>query len=114
MKKIEVSELTDNVFTTIGKEWMLVTAGTKDKFNMMTASWGCLGWLWNKPVAVMFIRPERYTHELIEQGEHRAGGCKGSARPRLHQPGRRSLPTLRQVSGNVPSGRIAVMQRIGI
>ena len=70
MKKIEVSELTDNVFTTIGKEWMLVTAGTKDKFNMMTASWGCLGWLWNKPVAVMFIRPERYTHELIEQGDN--------------------------------------------
>ena len=55
MKKIEVSELTDNVFTTIGKEWMLVTAGTKDKFNMMTASWGCLGWLWNKPVAVMIV-----------------------------------------------------------
>lgn len=66
MKKIEVSELNDNVFTTIGKEWMLVTAGTKDKFNMMTASWGCLGWLWNKPVAVMFVRPERYTHEFIE------------------------------------------------
>lgn len=70
MKKIEVSELTDNVFTTIGKEWMLVTAGTKDKYNMMTASWGCLGWLWNKPVAVMFVRPERYTHELIEQGDN--------------------------------------------
>lgn len=70
MKKIEVSELTDNVFTTIGKEWMLVTAGTKDNFNMMTASWGCLGWQWNKPVAVMFIRPERYTHELIEQGDN--------------------------------------------
>ena len=67
MKKIEISELNDNVFTTIGKEWMLVTAGTKDNFNMMTASWGCLGWLWNKPVAVMFIRPERYTHGLIEQ-----------------------------------------------
>ena len=67
MKKIEISELNDNVFTTIGKEWMLVTAGTKDNFNMMTASWGCLGWLWNKPVAVIFIRPERYTHGLIEQ-----------------------------------------------
>ena len=70
MKKIEVSELHDNVFTTIGKEWMLVTAGNKDKFNMMTASWGCLGWLWNKPVAVMFVRPERYTHEFIEQNEN--------------------------------------------
>ena len=70
MKKIEVSELNDNVFTTIGKEWMLVTAGTKEKFNMMTASWGCLGWLWNKPVAVVFVRPERYTHEFIEQSDN--------------------------------------------
>lgn len=66
MKKIEVSELNDNVFTTIGKEWMLVAAGNSEKFNMMTASWGCLGWLWNKPVAIVYIRPERYTHEFIE------------------------------------------------
>ena len=57
MEKINVKELNDNVFETIGKEWMLVCAGNKDKFNMMTASWGCLGWLWNKPVVVVFIRP---------------------------------------------------------
>ena len=40
MKKIEVKELKDNMFETISKEWMLVTAGTKDKFNTMTANWG--------------------------------------------------------------------------
>lgn len=48
---------------------MLVCAGNKDNYNMMTASWGCLGWLWNKPVAVVFIRPERHTHQLIEENE---------------------------------------------
>lgn len=69
MKKIDVKQLNDNVFTAIGKEWMLVTAGTKEQFNMMTASWGCIGWLWNKPVAVIFIRPERFTHPLIEANE---------------------------------------------
>ena len=37
MEKINVKELNDNVFETIGKEWMLVCAGNKDKFNMMTA-----------------------------------------------------------------------------
>lgn len=67
MNKISVSALKDNFFDVIGKEWMLVTAGNKDSFNMMTASWGCIGWLWNKPVAVIFIRPERYTHEFIEK-----------------------------------------------
>lgn len=70
MRKFDVKELNDNVFETIGKEWLLVTAGSKDKMNMMTASWGCLGWLWNKPVAVVFIRPERFTHELIEENEY--------------------------------------------
>lgn len=70
MEKFDVKTLNDNVFETIGKEWILVAAGNKDKFNMMTASWGCLGWLWNKPVAVIFIRPERYTHGLIEENEY--------------------------------------------
>ncbi len=69
MKKIDIKQLNDNVFETIGKEWMLVTAGTVDHHNTMTASWGCLGWLWNKPVAVAFIRPERFTHEFIEANE---------------------------------------------
>lgn len=49
---------------------MLVTAGTADKFNLMTASWGGIGWLWNKPVAFVFIRPERYTFEFSEQSDH--------------------------------------------
>lgn len=43
MEKIDVKALTDNVFRAIGTEWMLVTAGTSESFNTMTASWGCLG-----------------------------------------------------------------------
>lgn len=38
MKEINVSELKDNMFDAISKEWMLVTAGTQEKFNMMTAA----------------------------------------------------------------------------
>ena len=30
MKEINVSQLADNMIEAIGKEWMLVTAGTKD------------------------------------------------------------------------------------
>lgn len=70
MKQIDVKTLNENVFETIGKEWMLVTAGTTDKYNLMTASWGGLGWLWNRPVAFVFIRPERYTFEFAEQSEY--------------------------------------------
>lgn len=70
MKKIEVKTLNDNVFETISKEWMLITSGNIDNYNTMTASWGCLGWLWNKPIAITFIRPERYTHDFVEQNEY--------------------------------------------
>ena len=69
MKKLEVKDLKDNFFEAIGKEWMLITAGTKEKFNTMTASWGGIGWLWNKPVAFVFVRPERYTYEFIEKSD---------------------------------------------
>ena len=67
MKQIEASEFKENIFETIGKEWMLVTGGTKEDFNMMTASWGGIGWLWNKPVAFIFVRPERYTYEFLKK-----------------------------------------------
>ena len=33
---------------------------------MMTASWGGVGVLWNRPVVFAFIRPERYTREFID------------------------------------------------
>lgn len=70
MKRIEIKDLTENFFETISKEWMLFTAGTPEHFNTMTASWGGIGFLWNKPVAFVFIRPERYTYEFAEKNEY--------------------------------------------
>ncbi|MBR3760681.1 MAG: flavin reductase family protein [Ruminococcus sp.] len=67
-RKIEISELQFNPFTKIGKEWMLVTGGSMDSFNTMTASWGQLGVLWNRNVLTCYIRPNRYTYEFIEKG----------------------------------------------
>ncbi|MDD6156362.1 MAG: flavin reductase family protein [Lachnospiraceae bacterium] len=58
-----------NPFTKIGKEWALVTAGNKSKFNTMTVSWGGVGVLWGKNVTYIFIRQSRYTKELIDSGD---------------------------------------------
>ena len=70
MKEVELKFLgKENPFELIGQQWMLITAGDKDSFNTMTASWGGLGWLWNKPVAFIFVRPERYTHDFLESGD---------------------------------------------
>lgn len=68
MKEISVSELNLNPYLKIAKEWMLVTAGDKASgYNTMTASWGHLGSLWNKPTALCYVRPQRYTKEFIDR-----------------------------------------------
>lgn len=70
MKKVELSVLgQENPFELIGNEWMLITAGTKDSFNTMTASWGGFGILWSKNVATIYVRPSRYTHDFIENAD---------------------------------------------
>ena len=56
-------------FTKIGKEWALLTAGSKEKANTMTISWGGVGVLWGKNVAFVFVRDSRYTKELIDKNE---------------------------------------------
>ena len=53
----------------VSNDWMLITAGNKEKFNMMTASWGGIGVLYNKPVAICFINPARYTYQVIENSD---------------------------------------------
>ena len=60
-------QLSENPFTLIGRDWMLITAGSPDSFNTMTASWGGLGVLWERKVCFAFIRPMRYTYEFIER-----------------------------------------------
>jgi flavin reductase (DIM6/NTAB) family NADH-FMN oxidoreductase RutF len=69
-KMIHPRELSDNVFRSVGDDWMLITAGTADDFNTMTASWGTLGILWNLPVALCFIRPQRHTFGYMEKSGH--------------------------------------------
>lgn len=65
-KKIEISELSLNPFQKIGKEWLLISAKNENKVNTMTASWGGLGVIWNKNVATIYIRPQRYTKQFVD------------------------------------------------
>lgn len=68
--EIDCKSISENPFKLIGKDWMLVTAGSKEKYNTMTASWGGVGVLWNKNVAYTFIRPQRYTLEFMDENEY--------------------------------------------
>jgi flavin reductase (DIM6/NTAB) family NADH-FMN oxidoreductase RutF len=68
-KKITWKELKENVIRLI-EDWMLVSAGNTDDYNMMTANWGTLGWLWNKPVSTIFVRPHRHTFLYTEREQY--------------------------------------------
>lgn len=68
-QEIKPEALSENPFQMIGKDWMLITAGTEESCNTMTASWGGLGVMWGKPVAFVVIRPQRYTKEFVDAGE---------------------------------------------
>lgn len=54
----------------IDQEWALLTAGVEEKFNTMTISWGGLGTIWNKPVVTVYVKPNRYTYEFMENNEY--------------------------------------------
>lgn len=66
MKEINVYDYKGNPFEVIGKDWLLIAAESDGRVNAMTASWGGLGVIWNKPVAYIFIRESRFTKTLVD------------------------------------------------
>ncbi|MFC1553331.1 flavin reductase [candidate division KSB1 bacterium] len=69
-KEVDPLNIKDNPFKLIGLDWMLITGGDISDYNTMTASWGGLGYLWEKNVAYCFIRPQRYTFGFIEKSNY--------------------------------------------
>jgi flavin reductase (DIM6/NTAB) family NADH-FMN oxidoreductase RutF len=49
--------------------WFLLTAGENrpGAFNSMTVSWGALGVIWGRPLAIAVVRPQRYTRQFMDQ-----------------------------------------------
>ena len=66
-----VREFSGSPFDRIHRDWMLISAGNTEKdksnWNTMTASWGCLGVLWRRDVAIMFVRPSRLTFDFVNE-----------------------------------------------
>ena len=59
-----------DIFNVFDKKWALLTAGNKESFNTMTVSWGGMGTIWSKPVATVYVRTSRYTHEFMDREDY--------------------------------------------
>lgn len=68
-KRITPESIPGNIIKMLSQDWMLITAGNDTEFNMMTASWGGLGYVLGKPAAFCFINPARHTYPLMERYE---------------------------------------------
>jgi len=66
---IPLPELHLPVFGAWEPGWFLLTAGENrpGAFNSMTVSWGALGVIWHRPLAVVVVRPQRYTRQFMER-----------------------------------------------
>lgn len=66
MNEINIRHLKENAVKLINDDWALLSAGDENGWNTMTVSWGGIGEIWNKDVAFVFVRPQRYTKEFID------------------------------------------------
>lgn len=65
----DVMKFQERIITMFSEDWFLLTAGSPDAFNMMTCAWGAFGYLWNKPVSFVFVRPQRFTYKFMESSD---------------------------------------------
>jgi flavin reductase (DIM6/NTAB) family NADH-FMN oxidoreductase RutF len=68
-KEIPLTDLQLPAFGAWEPGWLLLTAGENrpGEFNSMTVSWGALGVIWHRPLAVVVARPQRYTREFLDR-----------------------------------------------
>ena len=69
MQELAIKDLTENFFEAIGKEWMLVTSGSKEKIQYDDSQLGWYRFSLEQSSCFIFIRPERYTYEFIEKND---------------------------------------------
>jgi len=64
---IEAKDIPEDVFTLIGKDFAVLTAGKPAHYNSMVAGWGGWGILFSKPTTFLMMRSNRYTLELMRK-----------------------------------------------
>ena len=67
--KISPADIDGNIIQRLGEEWMLITSGTPESYNTMTASWGGMGIIWGAPVSFITVRNTRYTYGFLQKND---------------------------------------------
>lgn len=67
LQEIAIRKIKISPFTLWDTDWFLLTSGdfSKGSYNAMTVAWGSIGNMWNLPIAMVVVRPTRYTYGFI-------------------------------------------------
>jgi len=68
-RRTDADKIPGNIIKMLANDWSLIASGREGKTNVMTASWGGIGRLWDKPVSICFINPTRYSIQTMDEGE---------------------------------------------
>ena len=66
---MKVFENLDEVMNNFSTSGGFLTVKADNAVNTMTVSWGFIGFLWGKPHFIVFVRPQRYTKEIIDKAD---------------------------------------------
>ena len=68
-KEIDPSEFVCRPFRAWKEDWFALAAGEfpGGPCNAMTVGWGFFGCMWAEPAVTVFLRPQRYTLEILER-----------------------------------------------
>ncbi len=69
MKLADLRTTASALLPAFGARNALLTAGTAEHCNTMTIGWFQTGRLWNIPTCSVYVRPERYTCQFMEENE---------------------------------------------
>lgn len=70
LHSVDPRELFPELLRTFGTRNALLTAGDRENCNTMTIGWCQAGRLWNLPVCTVYVRPERYTDQFMEERDY--------------------------------------------
>lgn len=65
-RKIDVFEYS-NLINKSFEQGIFLTTKYNDKVNSMVIGWGTLGVIFEKPIFIVYVRNNRFTHELLEK-----------------------------------------------
>ncbi len=70
-RQISTNDLKLNPMKSWAEDWLLLASGSfkTNNFNMMTVAWGGYCVMWTKPIAMIVVRPSRFTFSFIEKND---------------------------------------------